>query len=83
MRNPHACRYRGSIVEPESEAGWFLLTDEPAGAKLMIFRTNLMVIALMIFRTNFMVITEVVVAHTQHVYNMFWSYPGHVVAKCD
>ena len=83
MRNPHACRYRGSIVEPESEAGWFLLTDEPAGAKLMIFRTNFMVIALMIFRTHFMVITEVVVARTQHVCAMFSSYPGHVVAKCD
>ena len=67
MRNPHACRYRGPIVEPESEAGWFLLTDEPAGAKLMIFGTNLMIIA----PVNFMVITEVDTVHSQHVYALF------------
>jgi len=72
MRNPHACRSRGSIVEPESEAGWFLLTDEPAGAKLMIFGTNLMIIA----PVNLKVITEVVTVHSQHVYAMFGVTPA-------
>ena len=72
MRNPHAFRYRGSIDEPESEAGWFLLTDEPTKAKLMVIKFVLKIM-----------ITEVVVVRTQHVCVTFSSYPGHVVAKCD
>ena len=67
MRNPHAFRYRGSIDEPESEAGWFLLTDEPAGAKLMVIK---FVLKIMIAEVELFVAMRI-----QHVCVTFLELP--------
>jgi hypothetical protein len=68
MRNPHAFRYRGSIDEPESEAGWFLLTDEPTEAKLMVIK---FVLKIMITEVELFVVVRI-----QHVCVTFRVTPA-------